>query len=333
MQKPTRLSELAPGQTGDFFALLAGRACAASREGKPYYTCRFRDARRLATFMVWQDGPWFATCERDWQEGQFFKIRARYDEHRTYGPQIEIYGLRPATKEDRADGFNPLDFVDRSRFDADALFAELVKLTETAIADAPLRQLVLTILERHAAALKIVPATLRRFYPFCGGLLEHTLNVARSCLQLVEKYQAYYPDVKPPLNRDLVLAGAVLHDIGRVLEYTADPLNFQATVPGQLLGHLFLGRDLVRDTARELGNVNAELLQLLEHILITHLNLPEWGSPRLPLIPECLIIHHADDLDAKMEMYMRCLTRDEETGPFTARDASLNRQLLKGRSV
>ena len=101
---------------------------------------------------------------------------------------------------------------------------------------------------------------------------------------------------------------------GRTVEFSDDLLNVQPTVPGRLLGHLFLGRDLVRDTARELGDVNPELVQLLEHIIVTHLALPEWGSPKLPLIPECLIIHHADDLDAKLEMYVRCLTRDKEPG-------------------
>ena len=89
---------------------------------------------------------------------------------------------------------------------------------------------------------------------------------------------------------------------------------------GRLFGHLFLGRDLVRDAAREQGDVNPELLRLLEHLIVTHLNLPEWGSPRLPLIPEVLILHHADDLDAKMEMYVRCLTRRPGAGPFTERD-------------
>src|SRR5262249_28183294 len=162
------------------------------------------------------------------------------------------------------------------------------------------------ILDRHAEKLQRLPATRDKFYPFAGGLLEHILSVTHSCMQLVEKYAAHYPDLKPPLNRDLVIAGAILHDIGRALEFE-DLLALQPSVPGRLFGHLFLGRDLVRETARELGDVNPDLLQMLEHIVITHLNLPEWGSPRLPLVPECLIIHHADDLDAKLEMYVRCL--------------------------
>jgi len=74
-------------------------------------------------------------------------------------------------------------------------------------------------------------------------------------------------------------------------------------------------------------------VQLLEHLILSHLTLPEWGSPRLPLIPECLILHHADDLDAKLEMYVRCLTRDAAAGPFTDRDPVLGRQLYKGRNL
>jgi 3'-5' exoribonuclease len=330
---PVKLSELTPGQSGDFFALLAERSRGATRDGKPFYTCRFRDARRTVTFMVWSDSGWFEACERDWQEGEFFKIRGAYGVHERYGPQIEVHNIRPVTDADRADGFDPLDFVECSRFDRDVMFGELRKLAESHIGDAPLRRLVLTILERHAEAFKRLPATPRNFHPFCGGLLEHTLSVTHTCLNLAEKYTVYYTELRPPINRDLVVAGAILHDVGRVLEFGGDPAAVQPTVPGRLVGHLFLGRDLVRDTARELGDVNPELVQLLEHVIVSHLNLPEWGSPRLPLLPECLIIHHADDLDAKMEMYARCLSRDQEAGPFTARDPVLGRQLYKGRSV
>src|SRR5947209_7385720 len=327
------LSELKQGDSADFFALLAERKSGATRDGKPFYTCRFRDARRTVAFMVWADGGWFEACERDWQAGHFYKIRGTYQQHEKYGAQIEIQNIRSVIETDRADGFDPQELVERSRYDSEAMFAELRGLAEKHVGDEGLRKLVLTLLDRHADALKRLPATQKNFYPFCGGLLEHLLSVTHLCLNLAETFAARYAELKPPLNRDLVVAAAILHDIGRVVEFDEDPVAPQPTVPGRLLGHLLLGRDLVRDAARELGHVNPELLQLLEHLIVSHLTLPEWGSPRLPLVPECLILHHADDLDAKLEMYARCLSRDQEPGPFTARDPMLGKQLFKGRSV
>jgi 3'-5' exoribonuclease len=324
-----RLADMSAGQFDDFFALLAARTRGSRRDGKPFYTCRFRDAGRMVSAMVWADGDWFEACEQTWQPGELYKIRGAYDEHKVYGPQIEIHNIRPAND---GDGLDPHRFVEHSRFDADAMFAELVALVEAEIADLPLRRLVQTILEQNAIQLKQVPATLRHFHPFAGGLLEHTLSVTHSCVFLADKYIAHYPDAQPPLNRDLVIAGAVLHDIGRTREFSDDLIGVQQTVPGRFLGHVLLGRDVVHDAGRALGDVNPELLQMLEHIVLSHLTLPEWGSPRLPLIPECLIIHHADDLDAKLEMYLRCLAKDKEPGSFTARDPVLGRQLYKGHS-
>jgi 3'-5' exoribonuclease len=328
-----RLSELAPGDSGDFFALLAERTRGARRDGKPYYTCKFRDGQRVVTFMVWSDGDWWDACDRDWREGHFFRINGVYQEHATYGPQLDVKDARIVNDADQADGFDPLEFVERSRYDIDGMYEELWSVAEAHISDVPLRRLVLTILERQKVPLKNAPATLKHFYPFAGGLLEHLLSVTHTCLHLADKYVGVYPDLQPPLNRDLVVAGAILHDMGRTLELGDDVTNVQPTVEGRLFGHLVLGRDLVRDTARELGDVDPELVRLLEHIILTHLSLPEWGSPRLPLVPECLIVHHADDLDAKLEMYVRCLTRDKEPGDFTGRDPVLGRQLYKGRKV
>jgi 3'-5' exoribonuclease len=305
-----------------------------TREGKDYYACRFRDARRTVAFMAWGDGPWYGPCEREWQAGQFYKLRAVYGEHERYGPQLtEVHNIRPAADTDRAEGFDPAQLVEASRYDPAAMLAELKALATAHVADEPLRRLVLTLLDRHAGPLQRLPATRDRYYPFAGGLLEHTLAVTRSCLQLAERYAAHYTELKPPLNRDLVTAGAVLHEVGRILELGPEAEAPSLTVPGRLSGHLILGRDLVRDTGRELGDVRPELVQLLEHVVLTHLTLPEWGSPRLPLVPECLIVHHACDLDAKLEMYARCLSRDQAAGPFTDRDPALGRQLYKGRSV
>ncbi len=327
-----RLHELAVGQSGDFFALLVERIRGARKDGKPFYTCRFRDSDRTATFMVWSDGPWFETCETQWQDGQFFKIRGSYDEHKTYGPQIDIQNIRQVIDGDRNEGFSPLDFVERTQFDVEAMFQELWALAETHIEVVPLRRLVMTLLHRHAKQWKQVRGSERHYYPFAGGLLEHTLSVTHTCIHLADKYVSQYPDLHPPLNRDLMIAGAILHDLGRLVEFNDDVVQPQATVEGRLFGHLQLGRDLVRDTARELGDLDPELLRLLEHLLLSYLTLPEWGSPRLPMIPEAIILHHADDLDAKLEMYVRCLTRDKEPGPFTARDPVLGKSLLKQRT-
>lgn len=177
-----RLSELTPGQYADFFALLAEKTRGATREGKPYYACRFRDARRTVAFMAWEDLPWYKAAETDWQAGHFYKLRAVYGEHEKYGPQLtEVTHVRAATDADLADGFDPSQLVESSRYDAAGMLADLKQLATAHIADEPLRKLVLTLLDRHAEPLKRLPATRDRFYPFAGGLLEHTLSVTRSC--------------------------------------------------------------------------------------------------------------------------------------------------------
>src|SRR5438477_3397567 len=97
---PVRLHKMTPGQTGDFFALLAEKTRGATRDGKPFYTCRFRDAKRTATGMVWADSPQFEECEQHWRAGQFYKIRGTYAEDKRYGPQIEINQIRPVNEAD-----------------------------------------------------------------------------------------------------------------------------------------------------------------------------------------------------------------------------------------
>lgn len=328
-----KLSELAPDQFADSFVLLADKKQGMTRDGKPYYSCRFRDARRVVTVMIWSDDPLYNPCAQEWQEGQSFKVRGTYQASEKYGPQLKLVQIRVAQDSDRAEGFDPDELVEHSRFHPADMLAELRQLAEQHIADEPLRKLVLTLLERHAGPLSRLPATPERFHPFRGGLLEHILSVTKSCLWLADRYATYYAELHPPLNRDLVVAGAMLHDLGRVVELEEDLSGSQPTVPGKLFGHLLLGRDLVRDAAREQGDVHPELVRLLEHLIVSHLTLPEWGSPRLPMIPEVLILHHADDLDAKLEMYARCLSRDRSPGPFTDRDPSLGKQLLKTREV
>lgn len=339
MSKPkkpvlAKLSELQPGNYVDCFVQLAEKSRGNTRDGKPFVTCKYRDARRtVGAVPIWEDSPLFEQAQ-EWHVGQFFKVRATFTEHDKYGPQLDIEQIRLVEDRDRADGFTELDFTERSRHDPEAMFAELEALVAGEVADGPLRTLVLNLLTANATALKTLPASARHYYPFAGGWLEHTLSVARSVTWLADRYCAMYPELSPPLNRGLVVAAAVLHDIGRVREYDSPPGHpVKAGVQGELFGHLFLAYEMIRTASSSVPDLSPELLELLLHCVIAHLKLPEWGSPRQPCIPEVLILHHADDLDAKMEMYTRCLTRDTADGPFTDRDPVLGRPLFKGRKV
>lgn len=330
-----KLQDLQPGQFADFFAQLAEKTRGQTRDGKPYYALKFRDPKRTAAAMVWADSPHFEACQTEWQPGEFFKVRGTFGEHPKYGPQVEVEQLRPVADRDRADGFDEADFVDRSRSDPEQTFANLVALVTAEVKDEPLRRLTLGLLEQHAAALKPLPAHEKRHYPFAGGWLEHALHVAQNGAWLADRYRDRFPDLTPPLNRDLVIAGAVLQDIGRVTKLEAGPPGqpMRVGVAGELLGQLFLGYDLIRAAARDIPDLSPELLDLLLHILVSRRRLPEWGAPRLPCIPEALIVHHADELDAELELFARCITRGGGDGPFTDRDPVLGRVLLKGRTV
>ena len=330
----TPLHQLQPFLPSETFALLSEKSQGTTRDGKPYFACTFRDKVRSLAARVWQDSPCFDEAH-SWHVGDFMRIRGVYTEHEKYGAQINLQQVFAVTEADRADGFKESDFYDLSRFDPALMFDELRKLVEAQIVEEPLRKLVLLLLDTHVETLKLLPAHRDKFFPFPGGWLEHILGVTKNCIYLVDYYRAHYPELKPPLNRGLVIAGAVLHDIGRVAEFM--PIvpghKIERTIPGELFTHTMLGRDMIREAAREIKDFDAELLMLLEHIVMTHLELPAWGSQRLPAIPEVLILHHADDLDAKLEMYIRCLTRDAADGPFTDRDPSLNKPLLKQRKV
>lgn len=331
-----RLCDLVVGETGTFFARLTERKRQQTSAKKPFYTCRFQDHKRHVTTAIWEESRHFKECAESWKPGQYFKILATFSVHERYGPQIDIQKIRLVEDRDFGEGFNIAEFQAQSRFDVNAMFVELRELVSTQITDEPLRELTIGLLEQHAETLKKLPATVRNFYPFPGGWLEHVLNVSKNVVWLCDRYRSHYADLQPPLNKDIVVAAAVLHEIGSV-HGIAVPEGFdelaEESTALRLLNHQTLSRDLVRDAARVQGNVNPELLRLLEHVLYTYLVLPAWGSLKLPHIPEVLLLHHADDLDAKLEMYTRNLMHDIADGDFTEADPVLKQPLFKARSL
>jgi 3'-5' exoribonuclease len=159
--------------------------------------------------------------------------------------------------------------------------------------------------------------------------LEHTLSVTRTAVFLAEKYDDYYPDMQPRLDKNVVAAGAILHDIGKLREYDHEPQGAVYTAEGALIGHMLQGRDIVRDAAAG-HKLAAETMLRLEHVIVAHQGRPEWGAPKVPMTPEAMIVHYADDLDAKYAMIYTTLRDDKSVGPMTSRKNQIYQQIFRG---
>jgi 3'-5' exoribonuclease len=319
---------MAPGQEADVFALLAGKEELTTRDGKPYCKVTFRDHAREVSFPIWQDSPWAQDCREAWQAGEFYKLRAVYRET-SFGPQLEIRKIRAVVAEDTADGFSRAMCLAQSRFPAEEMFADLLEIAEQRIMAPALRSLVVGLLGTHRAALLTLPAATHNHHAYVGGYLEHVLSVTQTCVYLADKYAELYPDLRPPLDKDLVIAGGILHDIGKLREIEETSTGAHYTAAGGLIGHIVQGRDIVREAAAGL-DLPPDTLLRLEHIILSHQRLPEWGSPKPPMTPEALLVHHADDADAKLNMMATVLQEDRSVGPLTSKKNVLFQAIYKG---
>ena len=204
-------------------------------------------------------------------------------------------------------------------YDREALWQELLDLAQTALTP-PLQDLVLNLLRHHAVAWQTQPAARRNHHAYVGGLLEHTWSVAR----LAQQISQIYAD----LNQELVVAGAILHDVGKIKEL-GQPHAPDYTVAGQLLGHIVLGWEMIRQEAANLEFPEEKLLLQLEHIVLTHHGQQEFGSPVLPKTREALVVYYADDLDAKLKIMEQHLQADTSNRDFTPYHRLLHRELYK----
>lgn len=326
-----RLADLVHGQEADFFALLAGKEEQMAKNGKPFFRVTFRDAERAVSFPIWSDTSWATVCREKWKPGDFFKIRALYRETEKYGAQLEIRKIRPVNEEDEAEGFHPTICLPKGRFDPEEMFTQLSELVKEHIESENLAEFVLAILDEHRESLLTLPAATYNHHAHPGGFLEHVLSVSKTCVYLAEKYLELFPEMRPPLDKGLVVAGGVLHDIGKLRELDCSPVGAEYTPEGVLIGHILQGRDIVRETAAKYP-LDEETLLRLEHIIVAHQRLPEWGSPKPPMTPEALIVHHADDLDAKFCMMACALEEDTTEGPLTSGRNPLRQRIYRGES-
>jgi 3'-5' exoribonuclease len=171
-----------------------------------------------------------------------------------------------------------------------------------------------------AVGYRSAPAAKALHHAYIGGLLDHVVSLFRSCDLICQNYQQ--------INRDLLLTGAFLHDIGKIheLAYTR---SFSYTSRGQLLGHMIIELEMLQAKIANVVGFPEELKILLEHLIISHHGQYEFGSPKLPMFPEALVLHYLDDLDSKIESMRAHFEREAETeSSWTSYNPSLGRTLL-----
>ncbi len=177
--------------------------------------------------------------------------------------------------------------------------------------------------EAIVASYKCAPAAKTLHHAFVGGLLDHVVSLLKLCDLAVRNY--------PQVNRDLLLSGAFLHDIGKLHEL-AYHRSIAYTTRGQLLGHMIIELEMLQEKIARVPGFPDELKLLLEHMIISHHGQYEFGSPKLPMFPEALMLHYLDDLDSKMESMRAQFEREAELdNPWTSYNPSLARPLLDTR--
>src|SRR5512146_2497796 len=174
-----------------------------------------------------------------------------------------------------------------------------------------------------ATAFRNAPAAKTLHHAYIGGLLDHVVSLMKLCDVTCRNY--------PQINRDLLLAGAFLHDIGKIHELTY-ARSFSYTTRGQLLGHMIIELEMLQAKIAQVPDFPGELKILLEHLIISHHGQYEFGSPKLPMFPEALMLHYLDDLDSKMESMRAQFEREEMSeGAWAGYNSSLARPLLNSR--
>ena len=256
-----------------------------------------------------------ATCS----EGCYVKVQGDVSKYQGKF-QITLKKLRLAAEHE----VDPADYQPSTRFDVDEMWAELRGYV-AGFESAELRRLVFAFLddERIGPAFKCAPAAKRLHHAWLGGLLEHVLTLVRVCLAAAP----FYPEV----DRDLLVTGAILHDVGKVRELEWKS-SFSYTLEGQMIGHISIAQGMLREKVRDLAPFPEKLRVLVEHMILSHHGKYEFGSPKLPMTPEAILLSALDDLEAKMQAmrneFRAAEANGKSSGELTDWVRSMDRPLL-----
>ena len=273
------------------------RQSAVTKNGKPYENVILQDKTGTMDAKVWEpNNPGiddFDTLDYVEVYGEVTNFQGAL--------QVNVKRIRVC----REGEYNPADYLPVSSKDIDTMYQELLSLIKS-IQNIYYKQLLEAFFvkdEEFAKAFRKSSAAKAVHHGFVGGLLEHTLSVAKLC--------DYYCTAYPVLKRDLLLTAAICHDIGKTRELSAFPEN-DYTDEGQMLGHIVMGAQMVADKAAGIAGFPQNLLTQVQHCILAHHGKYEYGSPKLPAIIEAVALNYADDTDAKMETFKEILDNNSE---------------------
>jgi 3'-5' exoribonuclease len=312
--KSPLVRDLKPNEIATTIFLVQTKEIRQKRTGEPYLSLQLSDKSGDLDAKMWDNvAEVMDTFERD----DFIKVKGLLQIYNNR-PQFTIHKLRPV--EDNEVDF--ADFFPASLRDPDEMWRELRGIVG-ALANPHLRALLDAFLDDPEIAVRyrVAPAAKSIHHAFRSGLLEHVLSLCG----LARVAAAHYPFV----DYNLLIAGVVLHDIGKIWELTYER-GFGYSTEGQLIGHIPLAMRMMADKLQRLPDFPSELRNLVEHMILSHHGHLEFGSPKTPAFPEALLLHYLDDMDSKMEC-MRALIEKDPQSPslFTQWSSSLERVVLR----
>ncbi|MCX7981871.1 MAG: HD domain-containing protein [Syntrophales bacterium] len=315
MKKSVFLKDIRAGDKVDDFFLVAEKNSAFSQKGTPYLNIRLKDRTGEMDAKVWENVD---KLDQVCKKGDYVFVRSRAVTYRNV-IQLSLLDLRPASPEE----IDPLDYFPTIEGDVEVLFNELCSYMDR-VKDPYLAALLHSFFddEEFREKFKRAPAA-KGFHHNClGGLLEHTLSVVRLLDFALEHYRG--------LKRDLVLVGGILHDVGKVREFSYNGL-VDYTDEGRLIGHITIGIEMINEKISKINDFPWQLALELRHIVLSHHGSLEYGSPKRPKTLEALMVHQIDDLDAKINAFQEFIKdAPDNDSPWTPYHRLLDRYIYRG---
>lgn len=315
MARLPKLTDLAPGHSGWGFFLCARKDARTGRSGGEYLEVLLQDVSGSVRAKVFQD---VEALKHEFEAGEFVKAQGRTN---LYQGRIELILdkiRRVIPDRDAAEGFKEEECILCAPRPVADMWEELLGRIAS-VQDPMLRQVLALIIDRHGDRLRVWPAARQIHHAYRSGLLEHVLKIMEIALFLADQYGA---------RRDLLIAGALLHDVGKLDELQYETAT-EYSVEGNLVGHIVIGVGMFRDALRDVSGFPKELQTEIEHLILSHHGALELGSPVKPMTLEAFILAAVDDLDATLHQVRRHLAEDDSPGRFTSMNRRLERTLLK----